>query len=110
MTDHAPAQGQHSSWSVLRVLVFLGAIAGTIYYIGIWHWVWSIPNDRRDGFELIGPFLGTIYFGLFVVPCWYFGIKNYALGIAAVFVLIALFFATDGAFSWFPWSIFGGTG
>jgi hypothetical protein len=110
MTDPSTAQSLRNRQLLLRAFVLLGAIAGTIFYIGIWRWVWLIPNDRRDGFELIAPFLGTFYFFLLVVPCWYFGIKNYALGIAAVIAAFALFFATDGAFSWFPWSIFGGTG
>lgn len=110
MTDPAPEQLQRNRRFLLRGFVLLAAVAGTIFYIGIWRWVWLIPNDRRDGFELIAPFLGTFYFGMFVVPCWYFGIKNYALGIAGVLAVFALFFATDGAFSWFPWSIFGGTG
>ncbi len=108
MTRPSPEQLHRNRQFLLRVFVLLGAVAGTIYCIGIWYWVIGIPNDRRDGFELIAPFLGTIYFFLFVVPCWYFGFKNYALGIAAVLSAVALFFATDGAFSWFPWSIFGG--
>jgi hypothetical protein len=110
MTDPSPEPLQSNRNVLLRAFVFLGAIAGTVFYIGIWHWVWSIPNNWRDGFELIAPFLGTIYLFIFVVPSWYFAIKNYALGIAAVFAVFALFFATDGAFSWFPWRIFGGTG
>lgn len=108
MTDPSPGQLQKNRQFLLRAFVLLGAITGTIFYIGIWHWVWSIPNNRRDGFELIAPFLGTIYFFLFVIPCWYFGVKNYALGIAAVLAVFALFFATDGAFSWFPWRIISG--
>lgn len=108
MTDAAPEQINNRKF-LLRVFVLFCAVVGTVFYAGIWHWVWQIPSNRRDGFELIAPFLGTFYFVLFVVPCWYFGIKNYALGIAAVLGLFALFFATDYAFPWFPWSIFGGT-
>jgi hypothetical protein len=106
MTDPLPEPLQSNRNVLLRAFVFLGAIAGTVFYIGIWHWVWSIPNNRRDGFELIAPFLGTIYFVLFAAPSWYFAIKNYALGIAAVFSAIALFVALY----WFPWQVFSGTG
>lgn len=108
MSDPLPEQLANNRKLLLRGFVLLGAIVGTVFYIGIWHWLWQIPNNRRDGFELIAPFLGTIYFFLFVVPCWYFGIKNYALNIAAVPALFALFFATDQVFGWFPWHIFGG--
>jgi hypothetical protein len=110
MSDPSPEQLQRNRRLLMRGFVLVAAAAGTVFYLGIWRWWWLIPSDRRDGFELIGPFLGTLYFLLFVVPCWYFGIRNYALGIASVLGLVALFFATDGAFSWFPWSIFGGTG
>ncbi len=108
MTDPSPGQSMPSRQLLLRGFVLLSALAGTIFYLGIWRWWWLIPANRRDGFELIGPVLGTIYFALFVVPCWYFGIRNYALWIAAVLAVFALFFATDGAFSWFPWQFFGG--
>jgi hypothetical protein len=110
MSDPSAGQLKRNRQFLMRGFVLLAAAAGTVFYLGIWRWWWLIPTDRRDGFELIGPFLGTIYFFLFVVPCWYFGIRNYALGIASVIAFVALFFATDGAFSWFPWSIFGGTG
>ena len=109
MADPSPEQLKRNRQFLLRAFVLLCAVAGTAFYIGIWHWWWQIPSNRRDGFELIGIMLGTIYFLLFVVPCWYFGIKNYALPIAAVLGLFALFFATDQVFHWFPWTIFGGT-
>lgn len=109
MTDQSPKQLKPNRHFLLRVFVLLCAVVGTAFYIGIWIWLFNIPSKSRDGFELIAPFLGTIYFVLFVVPCWYFGVKNYALPIAAVLGLFALFFATDQTFPWFPWTIFGGT-
>jgi len=109
VTDPSPEQLGRNRQVILRVFVLFCALVGTIFYIGIWHWWWQIPSNRRDGFELIAPFIGSIYFCVFVLPCWYFGIKNYALQIAAVLGLGALFFATDQVFHWFPWSIFGGS-
>jgi hypothetical protein len=109
MSDPSPEQLAGNRKLLLRGFVLLGAIAGTVFYIGIWHWLWQIPNNRRDGFELIAPFLGTIYFVLFVVPAWYFGIKNYALWIGAICSAIALVIATDTVRPWFPWHIFGGS-
>lgn len=106
MTDPSPGPLKRNRQFLLRVFVLFCAVVGTVFYAGIWHW--QIPNNRRDGFELIAPFLGTFYFILFVVPCWYFGTKNYALGIAAVLGLFALFFPSDYAFPWFPGHIFGG--
>jgi hypothetical protein len=107
MTDEpTPEQLRRNRGFLLRAFVLFCALVGTAFYIGIWHWVLTIPSNRRDGFELIAPFLGTIYFLMFVVPCWYFGTKNYALGIAAVLGLFALFFATDQVWHWFPWQIF----
>ena len=108
MTDTSSGQFQLNSQFLLRAFVLLAAVVGTIFYAGIWAWVWSIPNKQRDGFELIAPFLGTFYFLLLVVPCWYFGIKNYALKLAAVFAVFALFFPTDQYWHWFPWHLFGG--
>jgi hypothetical protein len=107
MEEAVPVQSRRKP-QLLRAFVLLAAVVGTVFYAGIWYWLWQIPNNRRDGFELIAPFLGTIYFVLFVVPCWYFGLKNYALGIAAVCAAFALFFATDQVFGWFPWQLFGG--
>jgi hypothetical protein len=108
VSEQLADQLKRNRQALLRGFVLFAAVAGTVFYAGIWHWVWQIPNNRRDGFELIAPFLGTIYFVLFVVPCWYFGIKNYALGIAAVLAIFALFFPSDQVFRWFPWHIFGG--
>lgn len=102
---NSPSQAQR----LLRGFVLLCALAGTIYYIGIWRWWWLIDDRKRDGLELIGPVLGSAYFILLVVPCWYFGLRNRALWLAAIFGVIALILATDGAFNWFPWKIFGGS-
>ncbi len=106
MTDPSPDQLKRNRQFLLRGFVFLCALVGTIFYLGIWYWVWQIPNNRRDGFELIAPFMGTIYFLVLVVPCWYFAIKNYALWIAAILGIGALFFATDQVWHWFPWEFF----
>lgn len=88
---------------LLRLFVLLGAVAGTLYFLAIIRWWWLIPSRSRDGFELIGLVLGSIYLMLFVAPSWYFAIKNYALALAAVFASIALLIASDGVFSWIPW-------
>ncbi|MBX3518500.1 MAG: hypothetical protein KF835_00605 [Xanthobacteraceae bacterium] len=101
---NSPSQAQR----LLRGFVLLCALAGTIYYIGIWRWWWLIDDRKRDGLELIGPILGTVYFILLVVPSWYFGLRSRALLFAAIPAALALILATDAAFHWFPWKIFGG--
>jgi hypothetical protein len=103
MHDPSPAQ------RLLRGFVLLCALAGTIYYLGIWRWWWLIDDRKRDGLEMIGLVLGSIYFIVLILPSWYFGIRNYALRFAAVLAALALVLATDGAFNWFPWKIFGGS-
>lgn len=108
MTGLSPERIQRNRRFLLRGFVLIAAIAGTIFYLGIWRWWWLIPANRRDGFELIGIVLGTFYFGMFVVPAWYFGIKNYALWIGAVCGAIALVIATDTLRPWFPWAFFTG--
>jgi hypothetical protein len=108
VTDPSPEQLQRNRQLLLRGFVLLSALVGTVFYLGIWLWWWQIPSSRRDGFELIGIVLGTIYFVLFVVPACYFGLKNYALWIGAICGAIALGIATDTVFPWFPWQIFGG--
>jgi hypothetical protein len=106
VTDTSPEQLKRNRQFFLRAFVLLAAIAGTVFYIGIWIWVFQFPNERRSGFELIAPFVGTIYFLILVVPCLYFGIKNYALGIAAAFGVFALGIALYEAYRNYPWFIY----
>lgn len=106
MNDPSPEQRKRNRQFLLRAFVLLSAVVGTVFYAGIWIWLFQISSNRRDGFELIAPFVGTIYFVLFVVPCWYFGVRNYGLGLASAFAAIGSFIAIYQGYNSYPWFIY----
>jgi hypothetical protein len=90
-------------WTALRVAVLVAATLGVLFWFGvIVHW-WRIPTDHRDGLELIGAVLGTLYLIGLVLPTLALGLYGRWLPMAAILALIVVALATDTLWPWLPW-------
>jgi hypothetical protein len=92
-----------STWTLLRVAILIAALFGTLFWIGsIVRW-WNIPVGRRDGLELIGPVMATIYFAVLVLPTLVLALVGRWLVLGAILAAVALALATDTLWPWLPW-------
>jgi hypothetical protein len=92
-----------NTWSPLRIAVLIAGILGTAFWLGcLIHW-WNIPDERRDGLELIGVFLATAYFAGLVIPTLVLGVIGRWPVVAAIFAALTAALASDTLFPWIPW-------
>jgi hypothetical protein len=90
-------------WSALRIAVLIAAAIGTLFWIGsVVSW-WNIPASRRDGLELIGPVVATLFFAGLVLPTLVLGLLGRWLVVAAILGAAVLVLASDTLFPWLPW-------
>ena len=90
-------------WGALRIGVVVAAAAGTLFWIGsLVNW-WSIPAARRDGLDLIGPVLATLFFLGLVLPTLVLGLLGRWLVIGAILGAAVLALASDTLIPWLPW-------
>jgi hypothetical protein len=87
----------------LRVAVLIAAGIGVLFWIGsIFCW-WKIPTNRRDGLELIGPILATVYLVGLVLPTLILGLLGRWPPFAAVLGIVVVALASDTLWPWLPW-------
>lgn len=89
--------------ALLRLFVFAAAIAGTLFSIGVVIDWWLIPNDHRDGLELIGLWLVVAFFLVLVLPALMLGYFNRWLPFAAALGVVNLALVSDTLWPWLPW-------
>ena len=96
------------AWTPLRIAVMAAGLAGTAFWLGcLVHW-WLIPDERRDGLELIGVFLATAYFAALVVPTLVLGAMGRWPVVAAMFAFLVVALASDTLLPWIPWDLLPG--
>ncbi len=91
------------AWTPLRIAVLIAGALGTLFWLGalvIW---WRIPNERRDGFELMGVALASAYFVALVLPTLLIALAGRWLRFGAVLALAVLVLASDTLWPWLPW-------
>lgn len=87
----------------MRILVLLlGLVGALFYFVSLVTW-FGTPGARRDGFELIGIALSTMYFGVLVLPALIVAATGRWLATGLLLGLVAVAFATDAAWAWIPW-------
>ena len=91
------------SRALLRIFVLAAAIVGTLFTLAVVADWWMIPNENRDGFELMGLVLAAAYFVLVVLPGLILGWLNRWLPLAAALGVINLALASDTLWPWLPW-------
>jgi hypothetical protein len=64
---------------------------------------WKIPTNRRDGLELIGPILATVYLVGLVLPTLILGLLGRWPPFAAVLGVVVVALASDTLWPWLPW-------
>lgn len=89
----------------LRIAVLAAAAIGVVFWLAVCLRVLMIPPPRRDGFELLGAVLATVYFLALVLPALALGILGRWLPLGAVLGVTAVAIATDAIVPWIPWSI-----
>jgi hypothetical protein len=90
-------------WTGLRVAVLIAAALGVLFWLGVMvHW-WRIPAGHRDGLELIGPVLATLYLVGLVLPTLALGLDGRWLPMAAILALLVVALASDTVWPWLPW-------
>ena len=90
-------------WTPLRVAVLAAAGLGVLFWIGgIAYW-WRIPAGHRDGLELIGPVVATMYLVALVLPTLALALLGRRLAAAAVLAVLVVALASDTLWPWLPW-------
>src|SRR5262245_31405517 len=90
-------------WAPLRLAVLAAAAAGTLFWIGSLVRWWNIPTSSRDGLELIGPVVATLFFVCLVLPTLVLGLLGRWLVLAAMLGVLGLALASDTLWPWIPW-------
>jgi heme/copper-type cytochrome/quinol oxidase subunit 3 len=91
------------AYTPLRIAVLIAAGLGTLFWLGSLVQWWNIPNDRRDGFELMGVALSSAFFVFLVLPALVLGMLARALPFAAMLGVIVVVLASDTLWHWLPW-------
>jgi hypothetical protein len=91
------------AWTPLRIAVLIAGALGTLFWLGALVVWWRIPNERRDGFELMGVLLATGYFIVLVLPTLLIALTGRWLMLGAALAVPVLVLASDTLWHWLPW-------
>jgi hypothetical protein len=89
----------------LRIAVLVAAAIGTVFWLAVCAKAIAVPPVRRNGFELMGAALSTLYFLALVLPTLILGLLDRWLVVAAVLGMVIVVIATDAVLPWLNWSL-----
>jgi hydrogenase/urease accessory protein HupE len=82
-------------WTAWPVAVLVAAAFGVLLWLWRYRSLVKVPAGHRDGLELIGPVLGTLYLVGFVLPTLALGLSGRWLAMAAILALVVVALASD---------------
>jgi len=92
-----------TAWTPLRIAVLVAAGLGTAFWLGSLVQWWMISPRSRDGFELMGIALSTVFFLVLVLPTLVLGLMGRWLVFAAALGVAIIALASDTLWPWLPW-------
>lgn len=94
-----------SSRRGLRIAILIAAAIGTVFWLVVCARIVLVPPAHRDGFEMLGAVLSTLYFLLLVLPTLVLGLLDRWSIPAAILAIMVIVVATDAVVPWFPWNL-----
>ncbi len=88
---------------ILRLATFAAVAVGALFWLGAMVASLAVPPGRRDGFQMLGVILASVYAVVLVLPALILALLDRWPVVSLMFGATAVAVATDAVFPWLPW-------
>lgn len=90
----------------LRMAALAAAAIGTVFWLGVCARALIVPPRHRDGLEMAGAVLSTVYFLALVLPTIVLGLLDRWLFLAGLLGALVVLVAVGAVLPGIPWDLF----
>lgn len=90
---------------ILRLATFAAVAIGALFWLGAMVASLAVPPGRRDGFQMVGVILASLYAIVLVLPALILALLDRWPVVSLMLGVVAVAIATDAVLPWLPWGL-----